>query len=64
MFKPTNKYYRELGIKITQSHNLVGVCSYQEISDALGLKGKQWAWHICMIAIGKLVYHNKKNEAT
>lgn len=62
MFKPTEKFFHALGEKISKENNLEGICSYQEISDTLGLKGKQWAWHICMVAIGKLAYQVKCNN--
>jgi len=58
--KPTNKFYHALGEKISEEFELEGVCSYQEISDELGLKGKQWAWHLCMIALGKLAYQARR----
>ena len=49
----------DLGVEYSQI--LEPDCTYQAIGDALGIS-KQMAYHICMVALGKLVYSMKKSK--
>jgi hypothetical protein len=56
--KHSNKYFHRIGEKIVSE--IDGECSFEEIALEMGLPGRQWAWHICCVAVGKLIYTARK----
>lgn len=60
--KLTNKDFHRIGEKIVAG--IEGECSFEEIAEKLGLPGRQWAYHICCVAAGKLAYRAQKLEGT
>lgn len=51
--RPSFNEYHRLGE--TVSRELEGHCSFREIGAAIGIS-KQRAWHIGMVALGKVAY--------
>lgn len=51
--------FHKLGEEIAR--DVEPVATFEEIGRSLGIS-KQQAWHLCMVALGKLAYQLRKQE--